>query len=728
MLRSTRRFPRPGLLLALLLMLVLAVSVRAADAPAPASAPAEPSTAEPSTAAAGEAAPPKAPPERTYSNTPFVHRIVILDEDGAVIRPPKPGEEAGAGAANSTKPMSQAMTCGKCHSDYPVMQQGWHFNFARPDAPHGRPGEPWILTDLQTRTQLPLSYRRWPGTYHPHDVGINDFNFARLFGRHHPGGGAVQTSGDLRLKMSGPLENDCLICHTSDNRYDPAARANAIATDQNFKYAPTLAAFLGKVQGQASRLRDNFDPAGPDARRAPKVTYDPARFDDMGNVVFNISRRVSNERCYFCHTNIDTGRGVGAAAGNAGLEQRWRHDRDIHLVKGMQCVDCHRNGVDHMIVRGYEGEFEDRAAIAGAKADPSITTLTCAGCHSGTNTMRGGRNAAPRPQHKGLPTLHFDKLTCTACHSGPKPQDATTMVQTAMAHKLGLPRHQTVDAAAPTIQEPVFLRVNRKGEAADEETPGAKIAPHRMVVPSFWGRMGEQQKITPIPPDQVIAAGADAILGEKPSDKEYQAIAPLSEEQIAQVLEKLAAAPPPTIKPGDVVSTTAAPTTAPTSPPTTTTTATAPATAAATASPESPPPVWSTGEPVFVTGMKIYKRGSGGKLDTLVTYAAAPYYWPLAHDVRGAQQALGARGCAECHSSSAPIFHAKVDTASILTGASATPTMAQFRMESTSALGTFAATYPLRWLVILIGYASAGILLLVILLRAMQKLAGRAGR
>ena len=46
---------------------------------------------------------------------------------------------------------------------------------------------------------------------------------------------------------------------------------------------------------------------------------------------------------------------------NAGLESRWTHDGDIHLIKGMLCVDCHRNGADHMMVRGYEGEFEVKA-------------------------------------------------------------------------------------------------------------------------------------------------------------------------------------------------------------------------------------------------------------------------------------------------------------------------------------------------------------------------------
>jgi hypothetical protein len=247
-----------------------------------------------------------------------------------------------------------------------------------------------------------------------------------------------------------------------------------------------------------------------------------------------------------------------------------------------------------------------------------------------------------------------------------------------------------------------------------------------MVVPSFWGRMDDQRKITPIPPEQVIAAGVESILGEKPSDKEFAAITSLTEEQIGQVLEKLAAAPPPTIKPGDVVMSggDGAPTTAPATSATTETTTGPVASIAAPA----PPAAWASGEPVFVTGLKVYKRGSGGKLDTIASAAAAPYYWPIGHDVRGAQQALGARGCTECHASGAPIFDAKVDTASLMTGASTTGTMAQWRMESTGALGAFAATYPLRWLLILIGYVSAGILLLVILSRAMQILARGATR
>jgi hypothetical protein len=654
----------------------------------------------PAPAPAGEAAPAprKAPPERTYSNTPYVHHIVLLDEDGTPIRPAppgQPGQEAGGAAAPaaapgggaSNKPVSLAKTCGKCHSDYDVMQKGWHFNAGAADVANGRPGEPWILTDAYTRTQLPLSYRKWPGTFHPYDVGLNDFNFARLFGRHTPGGGALQTSQDLRFKMSGPLENDCMVCHASDQRYDAAARAEAIGKDQNFKYAPVLAAFLGKVQGTASRLRDNFDPTGPDARRAPKVNYDASRFDDVGNVLLDITRRVPNERCYFCHTNVDVG---GGKTSNAGLETRWQHDRDIHLVKGMLCVDCHRNGADHMITRGYEGEYEDRAASAPkVGVDRTIATLSCRGCHYGTNTMAGGRNAAPRPVHHGLPTLHLEKLSCTACHSGPVPEDKTSLVQTAMAHKLGLPRHETVDATPPIVQQPVFIRVNNHGEQVDEDSPDGRIAPHRMLFPSYWGR-SSGNTITPILPE-VVAAAAGDVLGEKPSDKEFPAMPPLKAEQILQVLEKLAAAKSPAVKPADAVTARGA-TTAPSSAP---------------AAPQ--------GEVVFVTGGSVYKRSADGKLTSDIHPAAGPYFWAIGHNVRPAQQALGARGCTECHAAGAPIFDGKVELASVIDASPVTATQRAGRIESTGALNAFAATYPLRWILMTIGWACTVILALVLL-------------
>ncbi|HEY7117792.1 MAG TPA: hypothetical protein VH475_14480, partial [Tepidisphaeraceae bacterium] len=439
------------------------------------------------------------------SGTPFVHRIQLRDEQDNPITPPKLGTDPEKAKTPAVHLASLATTCGKCH-DYHTINLGWHFNAPDPSVAAGRAGEPWILTDdavvedprqgsasvAYTRTQLPLSYRHWPGTWTPAAVGMSDWKFAYAFGRQWPGGGPMFKSTDQRFNVTGALQNDCLICHVVNvDGYDGNARYEQIVKKQNFKYAPLVAAGVGEAKGTREKLKDNWTPPDPNDKNAagppePAFEYDLSRFNPQGLITFDISRRVPNERCYFCHTSLD-----GGAGPQGGLNQRWRHDRDIHLVKGMLCVDCHRHGLDHMVTRGYPRE-------AQVRHDPSIVTLTCEGCHYGaggvagaitggptnnagpagntseafSGTDLGGRNAAPRPVHKGLPIIHFDKLECTACHSGPYPSAETTQVLTSMAHRLGTESYNRAANAAPQIQEPVFLRDDN-----------GKIAPHKVLYP-----------------------------------------------------------------------------------------------------------------------------------------------------------------------------------------------------------------------------------------------------
>ncbi|NOX54305.1 MAG: hypothetical protein GXP27_07655, partial [Planctomycetes bacterium] len=140
----------------------------------------------------------------------------------------------------------------------------------------GRPGEPWIWTDLRTGTQLPLSYRSWPGTYRPDELGLSPWDVLLKFGHHLPGGGlgepadaadsnnpdtketaesgAASGAGEApsapkaesdgksgRWKLSGPLEIDCLICHSNDRSYNYKLRARQIS-QQNLAWAATVAA------------------------------------------------------------------------------------------------------------------------------------------------------------------------------------------------------------------------------------------------------------------------------------------------------------------------------------------------------------------------------------------------------------------------------------------------------------------------------------------------------
>ncbi len=219
-----------------------------------------------------------------------------------------------------------------------------------------------------------------------------------------------------------------------------------------------------------------------------------------------------------------------------------------------------------------------------------IDTLTCAGCHE------SGRMGSPRPIHKGMPLVHFKKLTCTACHSGPLPGPQPEIVHTSIAHKLGLPSAARGANTAPIIVEPVFL--------LDDN---GRIAPYKMVWPSYWARL-KDGKLTPMMPKEV------AELADLPKQKSEAAVndpfntKPLTDKQIDDALSTIDA---------------------------------------------------SKGEPVFIAAGKMYREVKG-KLASEENPAAAPYSWALAHDVRPARQALGAKGCADCHAKDSPEFFGTV--------------------------------------------------------------------
>ncbi|MBM4084222.1 MAG: hypothetical protein FJ272_05480, partial [Planctomycetes bacterium] len=97
----------------------------------------------------------------TGSRAPYVHRISLYDADAEIISPKD----------EPAKPYSPSATCGKCH-DHGRISCGWHFSEADPKAAPGRLGAPWILTDLKTGTQLPISSRAWANTYRPAEAGL----------------------------------------------------------------------------------------------------------------------------------------------------------------------------------------------------------------------------------------------------------------------------------------------------------------------------------------------------------------------------------------------------------------------------------------------------------------------------------------------------------------------------------------------------------------------------
>ena len=200
--------------------------------------------------------------------------------------------------------------------------------------------------------------------------------------------------------------------------------------------------------------------------------------------------------------------------------EKWETDEDVHLSSGLTCVDCHRNEVDHNIIRGYEGE----SAIS---KNPIADDFSCKGCHlpaKGTPVTSVARLGAPVPEHKGLPEIHFEKLTCTACHSGPWPGDETSGVKTSMAHGLGVYGSDKSADALPHIATVVF--------AKDAD---GKIAPHNLIWPAFWAS-SKDDKVTPLSPDAVRPAIEQVITENRQVEEGWLKF---TDEQVAKILAAL---------------------------------------------------------------------------------------------------------------------------------------------------------------------------------------------
>ncbi|WP_158222500.1 cytochrome c3 family protein [Rhodopirellula sp. MGV] len=602
-------------------------------------------------------------------NARFLHHIHLYDAADQRIDP------------ESTTPYSSVKTCGRCH-DYNAISHGWHFNAFMQEAGKksstGREGEPWIWTDPRTGTQLPLSYRGGKQTFDPGDLGIDNWAMTKQFGGRLPGGpmgmapeateeesaedsnegeadaeakGEEKTS---RWPLTGSLEIDCMACHGVASSYDFNLRREHIAKE-NFAWAATAALHIGEVDGDVSRLKDGSDPTDEAIqKKMPKVTYDGRKFAADGTVFMDLVRAPDNNSCYQCHSQ--------RTLDSHGIESRWTHDQDVHLRAGMKCVDCHRNGLDHHTVRGFAGEVHP--------SGQSMTSLSCAGCHLGTEFANHygpaqtetdaeeghshsnsgefasldqlpGRLGSPMPGHAGLPALHFEKLSCTACHAGPIPRDEALGMMTSLAHSLGEKAHRS-GAELPRIQGPVFS----KGH-------DGKVYPHRVVWPAYWATVVDD-KLQPLAPEQVYditrrslrvrndfieeilepklkSSDLKELLGEdryKTDPEEY------TDEEAAKVNEAVQKAGKAEFD------------------------------EKVYAALKAIEKETGAGQAVYVSAGFVY--AAGDEEDTVKTIevkdteAIDMVQWPIAHNVRPAGWALGANGCVECHQDNGKLFASTV--------------------------------------------------------------------
>ena len=592
------------------------------------------------------------------SRADHIHVLDLRDETGALIRPGDP----------IALPFSPRQTCQECH-DYEMISGGWHFNATDPEVAPGRRGEPWVLFDPVSATQVPLSHRDWPGVVHPEELGLSPFAFTERFGRHLPGGGVSEEEFDepldvyLRWMVSGKAEVNCLGCHDREAGHDQAEYDRQVR-QQNYRWAAAATSAFTTVTGSAKAMPDNYDiyaGGAPDLADAlpPTVEYDSGRFNRQGKVLFEVPRRAPEERCYFCHSSVTID------AEPEEREARWEGDLDVHMAAGLTCVDCHRNGLDHLITRGYEGE-------AGDRNDASVASFSCAGCHirdAESHVPGSGGMGAPYPAHRGLPVVHFEKLACTACHSGPWPSDTAPRVKLSRTHALGTHGVRKGDDVAPYVLSPVFVR--------DDD---GKIAPHRLIWPSFWGFV-QGDEIEPAPAADVRTAALAAVLADEPEggpnvERLRAGSWPLfSEAQMVRILGDLAGLFP------------------------------------------------EKGTPVYVGGGKVFSADGGSLSADEAHPAASPYSWAFAHDVRPAEQSLGIRGCDDCHALDAPFSFATV-TAPVPFDFAEGATVSTTSLQDLNAVypRVFAFTFLFRPLVKFTIIICSIIMLLVVLLYALRGL------
>ncbi|MFO0942412.1 MAG: hypothetical protein U0930_16870 [Pirellulales bacterium] len=571
----------------------------------------------------------------------YVHWIDLYDESNNKID-----------SNENSRPYSPEKTCGRCH-DFKTIAHGFHFNAALPTANSdvGRPGLPLIWNDPRTGTNLPVSFRGWPGTHKPQDLGLSNWQMSAKFGGYMPGltaptGEAAQApTGSIdRTKITGNLPIDCMLCHNRPGSgYSPFVWTEQIQ-DQNFAYAPTAALGLGVVTGNMRRLKDDVDLNSDEVKeQLPKLKYELEKFRSDGKVFIDLVRKPANESCYYCHTS---------ASSNSPQGTRWQHDDDIHLRAGLKCSDCHRNGLDHQTVRGFEGEKHVSGTFAAS--------LSCQGCHIGDDNSKSvGRLGAPKPAHKGLPPLHFEKLSCTACHSGPQLNDEIGRQILSSAHHLGDHIKRTGNEL-PAIYGNVMLPVNETGSPVDGDS--GKYTPHRMMWPSFWGVVRDG-KLQPLNPEQayelvrkplkirkdfvdelsevkLTLSQRKQILGDDKAarmkteelDEKQRKLIEEAEagERKKQIDDRMIAA----LKEIE------------------------------TAMPGSQAVYVSAGQGIVKTDDGKLSNLPEEKLGTL----ADPYAWPSAHMVRPAQQSLGATGCQECHGKDSQFFFAKLKPIGTLPG------------------------------------------------------------
>jgi hypothetical protein len=339
----------------------------------------------------------------------------LYDEDGILIDP--------VHNLNVDKPYSPKQTCGKCH-DYDKITQGFHFQQGKDEQATGTFADryQWVTSPGNYGgnwcSPAPIyRYLSKKNNESARDMDMTSFDFiTATCGSCHPGGGSMEydrsglrydkqmntmhyTAGGINnfdgdyykahWDRTGVVEGDCNFCHLPE--YDYKTR-NKNLDKWNFRWMATAGSGFATVEGS---VKDTIPVT---------VKYDVSKFEADGKIALHLVREPRNETCLNCHAKPQwKKRGASFTVRT-----------DVHIAKGVKCVDCHASGsmaVDDRI-RGKEvhqfGKGDDPSG--NVHNDLDNTMRTCTDCHT------TGYLNAPIAKHAWLPSLHLTRIACQTCH------------------------------------------------------------------------------------------------------------------------------------------------------------------------------------------------------------------------------------------------------------------------------------------------------------------------
>jgi len=291
-------------------------------------------------------------------------------------------DENGDNVLDTGMPVSLMKTCGGCHDTDLIERHSFHSQvgleqvYQAGQAPSGRP---WDTSKGLFGLWDPITYRYLSP---PSDktIDLTTADWIKVYGSHHAGGGPAVTSregaplkdlavssdtpetsivnpqtGELESwdwKKSGVVEENCILCHTSNPNND--ARIEALKKGE-FDWANT-ATLLG-----SGIVLPKTDGDG--------MVYNPDAFDDQGNLRDGVLplQSPSSDNCGQCHGKVQTdittaltyadfdesnwatlrtgqifsGQRISDSAlnikGKSTLERSW----DVHAERNLKCTNCH---------------------------------------------------------------------------------------------------------------------------------------------------------------------------------------------------------------------------------------------------------------------------------------------------------------------------------------------------------------------------------------------------